>query len=133
MNKLTASVVAIEAEKSLHIVSFESHGVALKMMGLELPKGLEVGSNVLLGVKSSHVAIAKNVEGDVSFSNQLRVTIDSIDAGKLISTVSVRFYDAVLQSILTRASVERMKLQKGDQVVILFKASELFVLEVLHD
>jgi len=133
MNKLTASVVAIEAEKSLHIVSFESHGVALKMMGLELPKGLEVGSNVLLGVKSSHVAIAKNVEGDVSFSNQLRVTIDSIDAGKLISTVSVRFYDAVLQSILTRSSVERMKLQKGDQVVILFKASELFVLEVLHD
>ena len=133
MNKLTASVVAIEAEKSLHIVSFESHGVALKMMGLELPKGLEVGSNVLLGVKSSHVAIAKNVEGDVSFSNQLRVTIDSIDAGKLISTVSVRFYDAVLQSILTRSSVERMKLQKGDLVVILFKASELFVLEVLHD
>ena len=48
MNKLPARVTSIEGEQNLHIISFEAEGYCLKMMGLDLPKGLHVNTKVTL-------------------------------------------------------------------------------------
>ena len=132
MNKLPARVSQIEGEQNLHIVSFEGDGYSLKMMGLDLPQGLEVNAHVLLGVKSSHVAIAKNLTGKLSYSNQINAVVETIEEGKLLCNVLLRVNDFVMQSIITTSSGRRLSLGVGDEVVLLMKASELFVLEVVH-
>jgi len=131
MNRLNAVVTHIEGEQNLHIISFDYEGVSLKMMGLDLPKGLHVNTHVTLGIKPSHVAIAKNLKGELSYSNQLPATIVSIENGKLLSNILLHVNGNEIQSFITLSSSVRMNLQAGDAVTLLIKASELFVLEVL--
>lgn len=131
MNRLQAVVTRIEGEQNLHIITFDYEGVSLRMMGLDLPKGLHVNAQVTLGIKPSHVAIAKNLSGELSYSNQLPATIVYIENGKLLSSILVHVHDNEVQSFITFSSCSRMNLQVGDQVTLLIKASELFVLEVL--
>jgi molybdate transport system regulatory protein len=131
MNRLNAVVTRIEGEQNLHIISFDYEGVNLKMMGLDLPKGLHVNAHVTLGIKPSHVAIAKNLSGELSYSNQLPATIVSIENGKLLSSILLHVNGNEVQSFITLSSSTRMNLQKDDEVTLLLKASELFVLEVL--
>lgn len=130
MNRLHAVVTDVVGEQNLHIISFNFQGSSLSMMGLDLPFGLHVGSSVVLGAKPSHLAIGKNIQGELSYSNQLDATIVSIENGKLLSSVILHVKDVMLQSFITCKSSQRMNLQVGDEVKLLIKASELFVLEV---
>lgn len=130
MNRLHAIVTDVVGEQNLHIIHFDFQGSSLSMMGLDLPLGLHVGSSVVLGAKPSHLAIGKNIQGELSYSNQLDATIVSIENGKLLSSVILHVKDVMLQSFITCKSSQRMNLQVGDEVKLLIKASELFVLEV---
>ena len=131
MNRLKAVVSTIEGEQNLHIISFDFQGTSLSMMGLDLPLGLKIGANVILGAKPSHIAIAKNIRGELSYSNQLKGMIVRIENGKLLSSIVVEIKkDVTLQSFITAKSSQRMNLKKGDDVTLLIKASDLFVLEV---
>ena len=132
MNKLPARVTCIQGEQNLHIISFEGEGYALKMMGLDLPMGLHVDSQVILGAKPSHMAIAKNFSGELSYSNQIQGKITQIEMGQLLCNVCVDVQNLSLKSMITAASAERLRLKEGDVVTLLIKASELFVLEVVN-
>ncbi|MDD3344321.1 MAG: TOBE domain-containing protein [Sulfurospirillaceae bacterium] len=133
MNRLQAVVTKIEGEKNLHIISFDFDGTPLSMMGLDLPLGLHIGSRVILGAKPSHIAIAKNLQGELSYSNQLNAKISNIEVGSLLCSLLLDIKGMMLQSFVTRRSYERMGLCKAESVTVLIKASELFVLEVLDD
>lgn len=130
MNKLEAFVTHIEGEQNLHIISFDFLGQRLSMMGLDLPLGLKVGSKVLLGAKPSHIALAKNLSGELSYANQLNASVVRIEEGKLLCSIVLHVKGVVLQSFITQTSFKRMGLHVNDEVTLLIKASELFVLEV---
>ena len=130
MNRLEAVVVTIEGEQNLHIIRFDCLGESLSMMGLDLPLGLKIGSRVVLGAKPSHIALAKHLKGELSYSNQLKACVVSIEEGKLLCSIVVHVKGIALQSFITRGSYERMGLHVNDEVTLLIKASELFVLEV---
>lgn len=130
MNRLNATVTEILAEQNLHIIRFDFQGTSLSMMGLDLPLGLKIGSKVVLGAKPSHLAIGKNLSGELSYSNQLDAQIIGIENGKLLSSLILHVKDITLQSFITCKSSQRMNLCVGDSVKLLIKASELFVLEV---
>ena len=130
MNRLSAIVTKIEGEQNLHIISFDFQGIPLSMMGLDLPLGLKIGSPVVLGAKPSHIAIAKNIQGELSYSNQLEAKIVRIESGTLLCSILLHVKGESLQSFITQNSSKRMNLKEGDSVTLLIKASELFVLEV---
>jgi molybdopterin-binding protein len=130
MNRIHASVTAITSVDNITIVSFESNGQPMRMMALELDETLEPGASVILGVKASGISLAKQVEGQLSISNRLDVTVEAVKNGALLCSVRLRFGDIPLESIITRESSQRMNLQPGDRVTALIKASELSVLEM---
>ena len=130
MNRLEAIVTKIEGEQNLHIIGFDFQGIRLSMMGLDLPLGLEVGSKVVLGAKPSHIALAKNLSGELSYSNQIRASIASIEEGRLLCSIVLHVKGITLQSFITQTSFKRIGLHVNDEVTLLIKASELFVLEV---
>lgn len=133
MSQIKATITRIDTVESLNIVTFDFYGTLLKMMSLDLGEEIQVGRKVTLAVKPSHVAIAKEFSGMVSYSNQLKATIQSCNNGKLLSSIELRIEDAMLESIITLDSVLKMDLKAGDEVTAMIKASELSIVDVLND
>jgi molybdopterin-binding protein len=99
----------------------------MKMMALELSDALAVGSSVVLGIKASSIAIATALEGQLSISNRLESRVESLIKGKLLCSIKLRFGTTLLESVITSESAERLRLQPGDKVTALIKASELSI------
>ncbi len=133
MSNITATVTDIDNVDSLNIVKFDFLGNQLKMMSLDLSENIKTGTKVILSVKPTHIAIAKDFQGVVSYSNQIKSTITEIENGKLLSTVKLSVNDEILESIITKESALRMNLKEKDIVTIMIKASELSIKEVIDD
>jgi molybdopterin-binding protein len=131
MNRFQATITQIESEGSLHIVTFDFHGTQLRMMSLELGAEVRVGVEVILTIKSTYIALAKQLEGEVSYTNLIPATIREIKQGRLLSSIELDAEGYRLESIITRGSAERMQLQAGEAVTMLIKASELSIVEVV--
>jgi molybdopterin-binding protein len=131
MNQIKASVTEIQSVENLNILTFSANHQLLKMMSLDLNNGLKIGTKVSLSFKSTTVAIAKNISGELSFSNQLKVGIISMEVGKLLTSLKLRFDEQTLESIIITASVKRMDLKVGESVVALIKSSDLSIGSVL--
>jgi molybdopterin-binding protein len=129
--KLEAVITKIENVESLHIVSFDFGDTKLKMMSLDLDNSFCVGAKVLLSVKPVCVALAKNIEGVLSYSNQIVSKVISIEEGKLLSSIKLLASKNSFESIITTTSLKRMDLVEGDEVVALIKANDLSIMEVL--
>jgi len=132
MSSLVAKVSSIENCDNLHIVKFDFDGLILSMMSLDLSSSIKVGTTVRLLVKPTHIAIAKNFKGDVSYSNQLDSTIDEIINGQLLTSIKLKIKENItLESIITLNSSKKMNLKVGDRVTAFIKASELSIGEVI--
>lgn len=133
MSQLVATIKKINSVDNLNIVEFDFDGITLKMMSLDLDKEIQINKKVKLSVKSSNVIIAKNLLGEISLSNQLVATIQSIENGELLSSVILKVNETTFESLITVDSSKRMNLQVGEEVQILIKASNLSIQEVLND
>ena len=133
MSKFIATIKKIQSIDNLNIVEFEFDGLTLKMMSLDLNDDVKIGKKVKLSVKPSNISIAKNLIGEISLSNQIVATIQSLENGQLLTSVILKINDDLLESIITVDSSKRMNLQIGEVVTILIKASNLSIGEVLND
>ena len=133
MSQLVASIKKVNSIDNLNIVEFDFHGLTLKMMSLDLNADVQVSKKVKLSVKPTNISIAKNLIGEISLSNQIVATIENLENGQLLSSVSLKVHNTLLESIITVDSSKRMNLQIGEVVTILIKASNLSIGEVLND
>ena len=131
MSKLEATIVKIDNVDSLHMVTFDFSGYKLKMMSLDLGDNINIGTKVLLGIKPISVALAKELGGALSYSNQIDSKIEFIEEGQLLSSIKLLAYGKTFESIITTNSLKRMNLSVGDDVMALIKANEIFIAEVL--
>ena len=133
MSKLIATIKKINNIDNLNIVEFDFLGTTLKMMSLDLNSKIQIGKKVKLSVKPTNISIAKNFTGEISLSNQLVAVIENIENGELLSSISLKTDDFLVESIITADSSKRMNLEIGNQVIILIKASDISIDEVLND
>lgn len=133
MSKFIATIKEIQSIDNLNIVEFEFDGLTLKMMSLDLNDDVKIGKKVKLSVKPSNISIAKNLSGEISLSNKIVATIQSLENGQLLTSVILKINDTILESIITVDSSKRMNLQIGEVVTILIKASNLSIEEVIND
>ena len=102
------------------------------MMSLDLNEKVDVGCQVILTAKPTHIAIAKEFNGNISYSNQLDAKIIEINNGELLSSIKLSTGDATCESIITKKSSIRMNLQVDDNVTLFIKASELSIKEIIE-
>ena len=133
MSQLVATIKKINSVDNLNIVEFDFNGLTLKMMSLDLNDDVKIGKKVELSVKPTNISIAKNLIGEISLSNQIVATIQSLENGQLLTSVILKINDTLLESIITVDSSKRMNLKIGEVVTILIKASNLSIGEVLND
>ncbi len=64
----------------------------------------------------------------ISARNQLRGTIEEITLGVVTAKVTVRVGENLIESVITRQSVEEMGLRKGSEVTALIKSTEVLLM-----
>ena len=133
MSQLIAKNKKISTVDNLNIVEFDFHGNILKMMSLDLGKEVQLGKKVILSVKSTNVSLAKNLSGDLSFSNKIVAIIENVENGILLSSITLKINNTYIESIITADSSKRMQLRENDTVTVLIKASNLSIEEILND
>ncbi len=131
MSLIDAKISAIESEGIIHIVTFQTQEHVLKMVSLELPKDLKIATEVKLQVKATSVSLAKDLKGELSYSNQIKCQIESIEQGKLLSSIMLTTEKFRLESIITTTSLERLSLERGESVIALINSSDLSIAEIL--
>ncbi|NOX15403.1 MAG: transporter [Epsilonproteobacteria bacterium] len=130
MNKIEATVKKIQANGAVHIVSFTAKNEEFTMMALELPKNVKINKKVILGIKPSFVLIAKNKIKEISLTNQIFAKIIYLDIGKLLVTVKLESDIGTFESLITRKAYDMMGLSKGEDAVVMIKASEISIVKV---
>lgn len=132
MNKIPATIQNIVTEDSLSIAQLSYAGYNFRMMSLSL-SDLKLGDKVILSVKPTSVAVGKNFNGIVSYSNQYNAKIIKVDNGKLLTSLKLDFEGIIIESIITLESSKKMELKENDEVIFFIKASDLFINEVVKD
>ncbi len=66
--------------------------------------------------------------GKISARNQLRGTVEEIVLGTVTAKISVRVGDTLIESVITRQSVEEMGIKLGDTVTALIKSTEVMIM-----
>lgn len=133
MSNIIAKISNIKNCNSLHIVEFTYHSSVLSMMSLDLNDCIKIGTKVKLAIKSTHISIAKNFTGDISFENKINTKIISIEDGELLSSITLEFFTTTLEVIITKQSKNNMNLNVGDNVSAFIQMSELSISEVIND
>ncbi len=130
MNELKAVVSKINSLDNLNIVEFLFDEIILTMMSLDLDN-IKENSKVLLTVKASNIAIAKEFQGQISLANSISAKIIQFDKGELLTSIKLNVKGTTLTSIITTKSAKRMQLKLGDDVLAVFKSSDLSIKKVL--
>ena len=63
----------------------------------------------------------------LSARNQLKGTVEDIQLGNVMAHIVVRVGDNLVESVITRRSVEEMALKKGDAVKVVIKSTEVML------
>ena len=129
MNQLKATITQMESCDNLNLLTLSCGEQSIKILTLELNPNLKVGSHVKLSVKSTDIAIAKNCNGMLSYTNQLKAKITHINRGKLLSSIRVDIEDFELESVIMLESCLNMGLKVGDEVVVLLNSNSISICE----
>lgn len=133
MSQIIATIKNIRNVDSLNIIEFGFFNHTLKMVSLNLNKEITLNKKVKLSIKPTNILIAKNLQGEISISNQLKAKIVKVENGELLSSILLKVEDTILESIITVDSSKNMNLVKDEEVLILIKASDLFIQEVIDE
>ena len=133
MSQIIATIKNIRNVDSLNIVEFGFYNHTLKMVSLNLSKQISINKKVQLSIKPTNILIAKNLQGEISISNQLKAKIVKVENGELLSSILLKVEDTILESIITVDSSKNMNLVEDEEVLILIKASDLFIQEVIDE
>lgn len=64
----------------------------------------------------------------ISARNQLRGTVEEIVLGTVTAKVTIRVGENLIESVITRQSVEDLGIAKGDSVIALIKSTEVMLM-----
>jgi molybdopterin-binding protein len=63
----------------------------------------------------------------LSARNQLRGIVEEIQVGSIMAHVVVKVGENLIESVITRTSVEELALKKGDSVRVVVKSTEVMI------
>jgi molybdopterin-binding protein len=64
----------------------------------------------------------------ISARNQLRGTVETVDLGVVTAKVGVRVGDNLIESVITRRSVEELNIKVGREVTAVIKSTEVMLM-----
>lgn len=127
MNQFKAEIIKIDSVDMLTSITFSLNKEFIKMLSLELEPNLIVGKVVNLTIKSTHIAIAKDLKGLLSFENRLKGVVVSITDGELLSSICLDIDGFLSEVIISLDSRRSMNLQIEDNVLVLINSMDISI------
>ncbi len=130
MNTIVGKIKAVENNNNISLVNcaINNQTVQAVVIGNKSTMNYLICNNEIeLLINESEIAIAKDVNGLFSISNQLLCKITSINKGYFFSRIELDLQGQKVYSLVTTESCLRMELKKGDPVTALIKANEIFL------
>ncbi|ARM30318.1 molybdopterin-binding protein [Prosthecochloris sp. HL-130-GSB] len=127
MNRILAVVEAIEANHELHRITLDAGGERFVVITLELGDEFSLGAEVNISFKSTHVALAKGLQGEVTISNRIEAVVVRISENELLTEIELQSRAGNFTSLITTEALRRTGLREGDGVIALMKASDLYL------
>jgi molybdate transport system regulatory protein len=90
----------------------------------------QIGMLVQLSFNEMEVAIAKNLQGQISLRNRLPGVVQQIETGKILTRVLFLMQQFTISAVITTRSARAMHLTVGDQIEGLVKSNEMNVILV---
>jgi molybdopterin-binding protein len=64
----------------------------------------------------------------ISARNQLRGTVETVDLGVVTAKVGVRVGENLIESVITKQSVEELNIKVGSKVTAIIKSTEVMLM-----
>lgn len=127
MNRLKAKIKTIKNIDKLHFLSFIIKKQNISMLSLEINENIKVGDIVYLTIKSTNIALSKNLPQNISIINKLETKIIDIKDGEILTSIKLDIDGFILESIITTKAYLDMNLHIDDEVIALIKGSEIAI------
>ncbi len=129
MNRIPAKVIGIESSENLQRLSLSSGKRVFTVITLEPAEEYTVGSHAEIRFKPAHVALAKEMSGEVSIANRLESIVLEMQKGRILVDMLLESFPDRFYALTTVEAVERMGLAPGDKITALIKASDLYLVK----
>ena len=130
MNRIVAKVTTVTAKDSLHLVECHTQdNTQLFVLTLELPHSLTQGDTLSLHIKATAITLSLKPSTHLSFANELTTTVESIEKGEIVSMVTLRFEEQLLEVMVLRHICDTLAIQTGDTLYALLHASDISILQ----
>ena len=134
MNRIKGVIRDIESDDFLSIIKVEAEIAPVYVLLLETPETatyLKRGKEVNIIFKETEVEIVKDCSSEYnSFLNRFEGTVESFEIGCVIAKIIFKVGDVKIFSIIPKKSFDSLKLEKGEKVSLIVRATEIS-LEVL--
>ena len=125
MNKIKAVVNELSNIEGITKIIGEFGGKTIKAVTLEAPCNVRSGIASFFVFKETEVGLAKNLSGEISFSNRFEGELASLEKGKVLARVSIDIGMQTITSIITTEAAERLEICVGDKITAFVKATEV--------
>lgn len=131
MNCITGAIVAVHHQESIVLVDVSCKGLLLSALQLdnrEMPQRWQAGQEVNVLFNETEVALAKNLNGELSMRNRLPGKIIAIEHGEVLCRVLFELDGAAnekISAVITARSALAMRLQVADPIEGLVKSTEM--------
>ena len=132
MNRLFGTVAELETEGEITRVVIDASGTRLTSLVLETADSaayLTPGNPVTVLFKESEVSLAIGPEPLISIRNRLPCEVASLDAGRILAHVELRYRETRLHSLISTQAARELGLRPGLPVYALIKATEIGLAE----
>lgn len=126
MNTLSASVTTIENSSHLCALGASFYGDLFELILVETPS-FQYGDSVTLVFKETEVIVQKS-SLQASSANTQKGIIESIEAGIVLTSVTLAYHETIIVSLITTSAFKRLELAVGDEVVWMVQPSEISLL-----
>ncbi len=132
MNRLKGTITAVHTCNELSLVDILCSGTPLCAFVLDAADQapfIRPDREVWVLFKETEVSIAKDFGGELSLQNRFESTLEAIRPGDLLAELKLDFKGVPITSIISRRSLDRMRLTRGDRITALVKTNEITLME----
>jgi molybdate transport system regulatory protein len=134
VNKLPGKIIGVEAEGSIALIEVavgDLHLSASLLGTAEEFSAWKLNQDVELIFNEMEVAIAKNLQGQISIRNRFPGKIVGLEIGKVLTrVVFVIAGTYLINSVITSRSAHKLALSLGDDIEGLVKSNEMNLLRM---
>ena len=132
MNILKGTITAVNVQGHLSLVHVDVDSVRLSAIVIDTPDTapyLVPGQAIQVIFKETEVVLGRGGGHLVSLQNRLVGNVRSIEAGELLSKITVDTTVGSVVSIVTTQAVHQLELQIGTEVTAMIKTNEVILSE----